>query len=65
MPDPYLDLRAVAMRYGEGAHSDDDTLLTAFGNWFFTRAVNVLHGGHYTDVMVMFRAYKKSLVGSS
>ena len=44
------------------ARSDDDDLLTGFGNWFFTRTVNVLFGAKYTDVMVLFRAYRKSLI---
>jgi len=35
--------------------------MTAFGNWMFTRLINVLHGGHYTDAMGIFRAYKTSL----
>ena len=52
----------IASRYAEGAKSYDDSLITAFGNWMFTRVVNILHGGKYTDVMNIYRAYKKSLV---
>lgn len=52
----------IASRYRKPARSDDDDLLTAFGNWFFTRTVNLLHGGRYTDAMVIFRAYRKQLV---
>lgn len=52
----------IVSRYLQGAKSQDDNWLTGFGNWFFTRTVNVLHGGQYTDVMVMFRAYKKELI---
>jgi glycosyltransferase involved in cell wall biosynthesis len=52
----------IASRYLDGAKSDDDDLLTGFGNWLFTRTVNWLHGGRYTDVMVIYRAYKKQLV---
>lgn len=52
----------IVSRYRNGAKSEDDSWLTAFGNWFFTRTVNLLHGGHYTDVLVMFRAYKTDLV---
>lgn len=51
----------IASRYLDDAKSDDDSLLTGFGNWLFTRTVNLLHGGHYTDVMVMYRAYKKQM----
>ena len=48
--------------YLDGAKSEDDDLVTTFGNWFFTKTVNWLHGGRYTDVMVIFRAYKTSLI---
>lgn len=51
----------IVSRYHAGAKSDDDDLITGFGNWLFTRTVNLLHGGRYTDVMVMFRGYRKNL----
>ena len=51
----------IASRYLFPAKSEDDDLLTAFGNHLFTRTVNFLHRGSYTDVMVIFRAYKKQL----
>jgi len=51
----------IASRYANGAKSYDDDLLTGFGNWLFTKIVNILHGGRYTDVMVMFRAYRTEL----
>ena len=52
----------IASRYLGNAKSDDDDIITAFGNWLFTRTINVIHGGKYTDAMVIFRAYKRSLV---
>jgi glycosyltransferase involved in cell wall biosynthesis len=52
----------IASRYLGPAHSADDDFVTAFGNWFFTRTVNLLHGGRYTDAMVIFRAYRKQLI---
>jgi glycosyltransferase involved in cell wall biosynthesis len=52
----------VASRYLPPAKSDDDDLLTGFGNWFFTRLVNLLFRVHYTDVMGMYRAYRISLI---
>lgn len=52
----------IASRYLPGAQSDDDDMLTAFGNWLFTRTVNLLHGGRYTDVMVILRAFRKSVI---
>jgi glycosyltransferase involved in cell wall biosynthesis len=52
----------IASRYAKGAKSYDDTLVTAFGNWMFTTLMNILHGGRYTDVMNIYRAYKRNLV---
>jgi|HubBroStandDraft_6_1064221.scaffolds.fasta_scaffold04177_2 glycosyltransferase involved in cell wall biosynthesis len=52
----------IASRYFEGAKSDDDDLLTSFGNWLFTRTVNVLFRAHYTDAMVIYRAYWTELI---
>ena len=52
----------IASRYLGPAKSDDDDWLTAFGNWLFTRTVNLLHGGGLTDVMVIYRAYRKQLI---
>lgn len=49
-------------RYLEGAKSEDDDRVTALGNWMFTNMVNVLYGGKCTDLLVMFRAFKKDLV---
>lgn len=51
----------IASRYLDGAKSADDDLITAFGNWLFTKTVNLLHGGSYTDVMVIYRAFKVNL----
>ena len=52
----------IVSRYLKGAKSEDDDILTGFGNWMFTTVTNLLHGGKYTDVMVMYRAYRTSLV---
>lgn len=52
----------IVSRYLKGAKSEDDNIVTAFGNWFFTTLINVLFGAKYTDVLVMYRAYKKDLV---
>lgn len=52
----------LASRYLGGASSQDDDLITGFGNWFFTRTVNFLFGSHYTDALVIYRAYKTKLV---
>src|ERR1700752_4767328 len=52
----------IGSRYLDGAKSDDDDLLTAFGNWLFTRTVNLLYGARYSDVMVIYRAFTKALI---
>lgn len=52
----------IASRYLGPAKSEDDDIVTAFGNWLFTRTVNLLHGGHYTDAMVIYRAFRKQLI---
>jgi glycosyltransferase involved in cell wall biosynthesis len=52
----------IGSRYLGDAKSEDDDLVTGFGNWLFTRTVNLLHGAHYTDAMGIYRAFKKSLI---
>lgn len=52
----------IASRYKDEAKSEDDDFLTAFGNKMFTSLINWIHGGHYTDAMVMYRAIKKNLI---
>ena len=51
----------IVSRYLNNAKSDDDTLVTAFGNWLFTKSINLFHRSNYTDAMVMFRAYKSKI----
>lgn len=52
----------IVSRYAPGAKSEDDDLITAFGNWLFTFLINVVHGGNYTDAMVMYRALRTSAI---
>jgi len=52
----------IVSRYAEGAKSYDDDAITAFGNKLFTGSINLFHRGHYTDAMVIYRAYKKQLI---
>lgn len=52
----------IVSRYCDGARSEDDTWYTALGNWAFTKIVNILFGGHYTDMIVIFRAFRKQMV---
>jgi glycosyltransferase involved in cell wall biosynthesis len=51
----------VASRYLGGTKSEDDNWLTGFGNWMFTRTINLVHGGHYTDAMTIYRGYRTAL----
>lgn len=51
----------IASRYLGDARSEDDDMLTGFGNWMFTTLINGLHGGHYTDAMGIYRAYRTDL----
>jgi glycosyltransferase involved in cell wall biosynthesis len=51
----------IVSRYKDGAKSQDDDLITGFGNWVFTTMISICHGFHYTDAMVIYRAYKTSL----
>jgi len=51
----------IASRYLGHAKSHDDDFITRFGNWLFTKAINVFHGSNYTDALVIYRIYRKSL----
>ena len=52
----------IGSRYLGDATSEDDDIVTAFGNWLFTRTVNLLHGGSYTDAMGIYRAFRRGLI---
>jgi len=52
----------IASRYLGEAKSEDDDVVTGFGNWMFTSLVNLLYGAHYTDAMVIYRAYKTKII---
>lgn len=52
----------IGSRYLPGAGSEDDDLVTAFGNWMFTRIINFLFGGRYSDCLVILRAYRRTLI---
>ncbi len=51
----------IVSRYLGDARSFDDTFISRLGNWSFTKIINFLFGFHYTDAMVMFRAYKRGV----
>lgn len=52
----------VVSRYREGAKSYDDDLITAFGNKMFTGLVNLLFRSRITDLLVMYRAFRRDIV---
>lgn len=67
IPDLFAKIKegydmVIVSRYLKGAKSQDDDLVTGFGNWLFTKTVNLLHGGYYTDAMVIFRAYRTQVI---
>jgi glycosyltransferase involved in cell wall biosynthesis len=52
----------IGSRYLGDAKSEDDDIITGFGNWLFTKTINLLHGGNYTDAMVIYRAFRRDLI---
>ena len=52
----------IASRYLDGAKSEDDDFITAFGNWFYTATLRWLFGGSLTDVMGIYRGYRCALI---
>ena len=52
----------IASRYKGYAKSLDDTKLTGFGNHLLTWVISILSGYKYTDALVMYRAYRTSIV---
>ena len=51
----------IASRYLPGAISEDDDVVTAFGNWMFTKMINLAFSARYTDTLCMLRIWKKDL----
>jgi glycosyltransferase involved in cell wall biosynthesis len=52
----------IMSRYLAGARSEDDTPVTAFGNWMFSRMARYLGNFPLTDVLNMFRGYRVALM---
>ena len=46
----------MASRYMKGGKSEDDTLIRWFGNFFFTRLTNWVHGTSLTDSLYLYTA---------
>jgi glycosyltransferase involved in cell wall biosynthesis len=51
-----------ASRYFNGGKSDDDDFVTAFGNWLFTKLINLIFNGNLTDAMVIYRAFDSKII---
>ena len=47
----------IGSRYYGAATSDDDDLVTGFGNWLFTAVIDGLFGARYSDAMTIYRIY--------
>lgn len=54
----------IASRYAPGAKHEDDDIPSYLANRFLTTLINVLFGGHYTDALGMYRAWRKDLLKS-
>ena len=52
----------ICSRYLSWAKSHDDTIITGFGNWIFTKTFNLLYNQKITDYLVLYRAFKRSMV---
>jgi glycosyltransferase involved in cell wall biosynthesis len=51
----------IGSRYYKDATSEDDDIITGFGNWLFTSTINLLFRSNYTDAMTIYRIYRKDL----
>lgn len=47
-------------RFMAGGGSEDFSLIREFGDWFFTKMVNILYNAKYTDLCYGYMAFKKS-----
>ena len=63
MSDENCDIVQIS-RFGKNGISEDDTVITAFGNHMFTFLVNVFFGGKLTDSLFGFKIIKKSVFQS-
>ena len=52
----------VVSRYLDHAVSDDDHVITAFGNWMFSRLMRPLAAFSVTDCLNIFRGYRREIL---
>ena len=50
----------MACRYMKGGRSDDDTFIRWFGNFFFTRLTNFIHGTRVSDSLYLYTAITRN-----
>ena len=60
MNDGDYDIVQIS-RFGKNGKSEDDTLVTAFGNRMFTFIANCFFGGKLTDTLFGFKIIKKKI----
>jgi Glycosyltransferases involved in cell wall biogenesis len=51
----------VVSRYLPPAKSEDDNVVTAFGNWMFTRLISVLGRFPITDALTIYRGFRRDI----
>lgn len=52
----------ICSRYLDDAKSYDDTIITTIGNYVFTKMFNILYKQKVSDYLVLYRAFRRSLV---
>jgi glycosyltransferase involved in cell wall biosynthesis len=51
----------IGSRYYGDATSEDDDIVSGFGNWLFTFVINTFFRSSYSDAMTIYRIYRKEL----
>lgn len=51
----------VVSRYLDGAVSEDDNVITGFGNWMFSRLMRPLARFPVTDTLTIYRGYRRDI----
>jgi glycosyltransferase involved in cell wall biosynthesis len=49
-------------RYLDGAKSYDDTLISGFGNWMFTKIIQLIYKSKCTDALNIYYGFRKNLL---
>jgi glycosyltransferase involved in cell wall biosynthesis len=51
----------IGSRYLGESKSEDDDLITSFGNWFYNKLFKFMFGGQISDCMVIYRGFRFDL----